>query len=361
MLLVDKTDIKDNYNDANIVVTALEEDLPNISPLLRGFDDAGLFYTTLVKSNHFENDYWYWRTGEEILKKATHLILILSPRFFKESNKERCEAFWYEVGLVEARGQHVMPFVIDIQKELWDSHLHKTPIRQKQATDDCEKLISTIEQSLSLRKKFFTDKSISRYGNARVFYSKLSVILNIEESLVEEMYRRLCALNDDEIKTQNDVLMLLHKEINFGIKLYKFGKECLTEHPYYTSYREEGLVLNYDCLSMKSQNRFILLSQEANNGYFPIRIDLLIPNHEILGVSFKPFMEVQKNSVIMKNDLLDLIRRENEESSDIMDPVFENTPKTNRVYFNLFFGDELLLVNCSDSNLGKRCNYIYAK
>ena len=363
MLLVEKQRITEQQIDANVIITAMEEDKLSVTELMTEFNVVGLNYIFLTKRDGVQNDFWYWRTCEENLKKAGCLVVVMSRAFFADENRDRRDAFWYEVGVMEARGQSVIPYMLDIDRSEWDSFLTKTPIRQKQATGDIAELIGQIEETRVFKKSFFRDRDIAYWGNSRVFYSELSVIFNIRKEVVDGILERLKMLDDDEIETRVDALELLHKELNFGIRLHRFGKSCFTDHPLYSAYVAEAEVLNMDCTPVNSYNRFTLLSQNLNNGSYAVKVDFILPNHEIFGVAFKPYVEVGKNSAIRKGDLLRLLEQEStKEIFDTkLDAVVVPTDKTQRVYFNLYFDDDQMLVDCGDEKIGKLCNFVYAK
>lgn len=363
MLLVEKKRITEQQFDANVLIAAFEEDKLAVTEMMTEFNIVGLNYTFLGKGKNVKNDYWYWRACEDSLKKASCLVLVMSKAVFEEANSPRKESFWYEAGFMEARGQKVIPFVLDIPRNEWDNYLGKTPIRQMQATNSIPDLIEQIEQTRAFKKSFFSDRMVALYGNARVYYSEMTVLLNIRKEVLDSILKRLLLLEDDEIQTRSDVLKLLQKEINFGVKLHRFGKECFISHPYYQAYAAESEVLNKDCTALNQDNRFSLLSQNVNSNSFTVKIDFIIPNHEVLGVAIKPYMEINKNSAIRKADILNLLK--NESTQEIfegkLDAVVQSGDRTERVYFNLYFDDDNMLIDCDDETIGKTCNYIYAK
>ncbi len=363
MLLVEKSRMSEQLFDSNVIITSLEEDKIAVTELMLEFNIVGLNYVFLAKSKNIINDYWYWRACEDSLKRASCLVLVMSKRFFLEENKIRRESFWYEVGVMEARGQNVIPYIIDIEKNEWDNYLNKTPIRQKQATNNINDLIKIIETTRAFKKSFYAERDIALYANSRIFYSKISVLFNIKKEVLEFIYDRLKRLDDDDIQTKNDILNLLHREVNFGIKLHRFGRYCFIQHPYYSTYLAEAQVLNLDCNPTNIVNHFTILSQNVNNGVCAVKVDFILPNHEILGVAFKPYMEINKNSVIKKGDLVKLLQLENNEQlcEEKMDIIMAKTDKTERVYFNLYFDDDNQIVECNDEEIGKTCNFFYAK
>lgn len=297
------------------------------------------------------------------MKKASCLIIILSKKIFIVENTARRESFWYEAGIMEARGKKVIPYMLDIPRNEWNNYLSNTPIRQTQATNDISELIVQIEQTHTFKKNFFRDRTIALYGNSRVYYSEMSVLINIRKEVLDSVLKRIQLLDDDGIQTRIDVMKLFQKEIHFGINLYRFGKDCFIKHPYYSAYVDESQILRQDCNSINYDNRFNLLSQNINNASFAIKVDFIIPIHEVLGSAIKPYMEISKNSVIRRNDLINILRYEsNEEIFDQkLDVVSESRGKTNRVYFNLYFDDDNMLMECNDEIIGAKCNYIYAK
>ncbi len=363
MLLVEKRQIIQQQIDASVVIVALEEDKGAVTDFMTELNVVGLNYVLLTKNQNVQSDYWYWRACEDSLKKAGCLILIMTKRFFAPENEERRKAFWYEVGMMEARGQTVIPYMLDIDKTEWDSYLTTTPIRQKQAAGNFVDLIKQIEQTRVFKKNFFSDREIAYYGNSRVFYSEISVLFNIRKEAVDGILNRLKLLEDEEMDTRQDVLNILHREINFGIKLHRFGKSDFTEHPYYSVYKEEAEILNLDCTPANIYNRLTLLSQNLNNGSYAVKVDFIFPNHEVFGVAFKPYMEINKNSPIRKGDLLKILELETSKETfdNKLDAVCVATEKTQRVYFNLYFDDDLMLFNCDDQEIGKTCNFVYAK
>lgn len=363
MLLVEKKRIYEQLVDSNVIITAFEEDKLSVTELMTEFNIVGLNYVFLSKGKSIDKDYWYWKACEENIRRASCIVMVLSKTFFLDENLERRESFWYEVGLMEAMGKTIMPYFIGIERNEWDRYLSSTPIRQMQATNNIGELVAQIEQTRAFKKSFFRNREVAYYGNARVFYSRLSVLFNIKKDVIDSIFNRLMLLNDDEIRTKGDILNLLHREVNFGMKLFRFGRTCFIEHPAYTAYRNEAVVLDIDCNAINADNRFSLLSQNINNSSFLVKVDYILPNHEVLGVSVKPYLEISKNSVIRKGDLLNFLKHENGEEifNNKLDVTCESTPKTERIYFNLYFEDDNMLVSCNDEKLGKTCNFLYAK
>lgn len=363
MLLVEKKRIVQQQIDASVVIVALEEDKFSVTDFMTELNVVGVNYVLLTKRKNVESDYWYWRACEEALRKASCLIVVMSTAFFAPENEERRKAFWYEAGIIEARGQTVIPYMLDIDKAQWDSYLTTTPIRQKQATGNFVDLIKQIEETRVFKKNFFSHREIAYFGNSRVFYSEISVLFNIRKEAVDGILNRLKLLGDEDMDTTQDVLNILHREINFGIKLHRFGKSDFTEHPYYSVYKDEADVLNLDCAPNNFYNRFTLLSQNLNNGSYAVKVDFVFPNHEIFGVAFKPYMEINRNSPIRKGDLLKILELETNKEvfDDKLNAVCVPGAKTQRVYFNLYFDDDKMLIDCNDELIGKTCNFVYAK
>lgn len=369
MLLLGKERLAEQRFDSNIIITAFEEDYSHeILDLMTEFNVLGLNYMFLGKGINIENDFWYWKSSEENLQKANCLVIVLSPTVFLPENAKRRESFWYEVGVIEARGKKVIPYFIKMDKKELGKCLEETPIRQMQATNNIEQVVEQIEQVRTFKKNYFTERNVALYGNSRVFYTKMSVLFVIKNEVLDRIYNRALNLEEDDIQTKNDVIQLLQKEINFGIKLYRFGKECFITHPYYSSYIDESKILNMDCYSVNEDNRFMILSQNPSVGV-TIKVDFIIPNHEIFGVSIKPYMEVSRNSIINKNDLkyfleCDLNNSEFLEKVAISDTFLNNQESEtskNRIYFNLYFGEDVFLIKFLDGDEEKTCNYIYAK
>ncbi|MBO5713505.1 MAG: hypothetical protein J6R88_04840 [Clostridia bacterium] len=363
MLLVEKRRIIEQQIDASVVIVALEEDKLSVTDFMTELNVVGLNYVLLTKNKSIENDYWYWRASEEALKKAGCIIVVMTKAFFAPENEERRKAVWYEVGVMEARGLSVIPYMLGIDKSEWDGYLTTTPIRQKQATGNFGDLIKQIEASRLFKKNFFTDRNVAFYGNSRVFYSEISVLFNIKKEAVDNILARLRLLEDEDMDTSQEILNILHKEIHFGIKLHRFGKTAFTEHPYYSVYEKEAEILNIDCAPQNTYNRFTLLSQNLNNGSYAVKVDFIFPNHEVFGVAFKPYMEIQKNSPIRKGDIFKILELETtkEVFENKLDAVCVPTDKTQRIYFNLYFDDDQMLFECNDEEIGKTCNFIYAK
>lgn len=363
MLLVEKERLKEQLFDSNVVITSLEEDKEAVTEMMTEFNIVGLNYVFLAKGKEIVKDFWYWRACEESLKRASCLIIVMSRAFFAEENAERREAFWYEAGLMEARGQSVIPYFCDIPRGEWDGFISKTPIRQKQATDSVDELINQIELTRAFKKSFFKDRKVALYGNSRTYYTKLTVLFNIKKEVLDGILARLKLLEDDEVQTRSDILNILHREINFGARIYRFGKECFIKHPYYSAYLPEAEILDIDCNATNADNRFNMLSQNINSASCAVKVDFILPNHEVLGVSVKPYMEISKNSVIRKADLINLLKSEcgDEIFNEKLDVKEASTPRTDRVYFNFYFDDDTLIIDCDNPDFGKSCNYIYAK
>ena len=186
MLLVEKKRLTEQLFDANVLIAAFEEDRIAVTEMMTEFNIVGLNYTFLGKGKNVRNDYWYWRASEDSLKKASCLVMIMSKTVFEEENSPRKESFWYEAGYMEARGQKVIPFVLDIPRNEWDEYLGKTPIRQMQATNSISDLIAQIEQTRPFKKSFFNRIHISIINKCTsytisifIFYSKESISFNV--------------------------------------------------------------------------------------------------------------------------------------------------------------------------------------
>ena len=362
MLLVNKETIEEQVFDSNVIITALEEDRALVTDIMKECNIIGLNYLFLGKSTTVLDDFWYWKASEETLRKANCMILAMTPNFFKKENEIRRHTFWYEVGVMNGHGLLVIPYMINIPHDRWDKYLSKTPIRQTHATGNPEDLMQKIDATRVFRKKFYTDRDVALYGNSRIFYTKLTVLFRITDRTLERIFSRVEQLDDDEISSTEDVISYLQKEINFGTLLYRFGQDLNISHPYYQAYQEEALPLHVDCTPTSAFNRFVVLSHSTDDGVYTVKVDFIIPNHEIFGASFKPYMEIGRNSVLRESDLRDILTDDSGETlcRGKLDICPVTTDKTLRLYFNSYFDKDQIIVPC-DSVIGQTCNFVYPK
>lgn len=365
MLLVDKKRIASKRLDSGIVVTACEEDAELVADLTRRFAVLGINYVFLSKPKDSMHDYWYWRACEECLRAATIMVIVMTERFFSEEDGERRETCWYEVGAMDAKGYGVIPYFVGIPQSKWDDYLSRTPIRQTQATGDLDELIAEIERRRAFRRTFFTSGETAAFANPRIFYTEQTVLFSVPGSVPDAIVERMKLMDDEEIVERSDAVALLQRELNFGVRLHRFGRREFVDHPYYRPYKAEAVVQNTDVAAGGNTNRFSLISINVNKSAFVIKVTFVMPNHEVLGVSYKPYIEIDKSSPVLLSDAMDLLTlsaggEDNIRHSDIV--TADNGDKQ-RIYFNLYFDGEGMIVDTAgeDEEIGKTCNFVYPK
>lgn len=366
MYLASKQEIKDDREKVNVFISVDKNGYDKVNDLIQDISDMGLSYSIII---HDENNISNELYGEYVLqniKKANNVIIAINASSM--SNQAYLNASMLEAGYSLGLGKKVYIMDDGSVKDV-QNIFNGLPINHSQLSD-YKNILKDIENKQTLPKVLFNDPSIDKYVKNRIFYISLLVMLDIRYGEIEFIRDRL---EQDDFEK---VYEILESSIKVGTTVLHFGGYRSTDAPEIWPFKEEtrDLLLDYPVRSSLSKikifksfnNESLDKGNSGNNSnentdiIGTIKMELLIPNHDLLGVSFKPFIEIVENN-ITSNDIKALLRSDGIDEESIFVKKHENKI---RVYYSIRSNDNRLVSDLDEnlvSEYGKTCNYVFPK
>ena len=358
MHIAHKEEIHDATRDVLYYISVSEKSKLKIRPYLNELYARGLEYFLAVKSkNDLENPVMM-RLCEENIKKASVAIFVLDDEMM--AVPEFLNLTLFECGVISSCQKEVYLVNNSTDKEKFIAAFNELPIREMQLTS-FEAVIEDIDSRRTLPQNLFAEKAVNEYANERIFYIRMLISLDIHYGSLEKIYNRL-----EGGETMEYILERIQRDVSAGLTFFHFEKAERRGHACMWPYRDEMQTL---CLDFPVRNSFPKLklckmSFEDENEETDIvatyQLELVLPNNELLGSSFKPFLMVG-NSIILASDLEDMLVRE-DVARDAIKVVKQDRVK--RVYFPLSVNGHNLDCEIDEKlleNYGKTCNYVFPK
>lgn len=366
MYLASKQEIKDDREKVNVFISIDKKGYDKIKELIQDISDIGLSYSIIIHDeNNISNDLY----GEYVfqnIKKASNVIIAINSDAM--SKQEYLNASMLEAGYAIGLGKKVYIMDDGTVKDV-QNIFNGLPINHSQLSD-YKNILKDIENKQTLPKVLFNNPSIDKYVKNRIFYISLLVMMDIRFGEIDFIRKRLGEDNFEK------VYETLETSIKVGTTVLHFGGCRSYDSPEIWPFKEEtnDLLLDYPVRSALSKIKIFksFNNENTNNSSIDsslnedtdiigtIKMELLIPNHDLLGVSFKPFIEIIDNN-ITANDIKALLKSDGvDEESIFVKKHGDNI----RVYYSISANDNRL-VSELDENLvneyGKTCNYVFPK
>lgn len=321
-----------------LYITCFEEDLPLAQPVFDALDERGTTYISAIRSHRLCTRSQYVKSAIDSIGSCRVAVVMLSKATFSEKNRDLQQLLWYEVGCMAGNKVKIALFFLDIPKEERNRFLTTTPVRQKQGTDSIPELIELLDSLQVEEKLFYDDPVVNRYASQRISYVKLTSVFYIYKSDLDAIYDYVSQV-DEEVDSKDELLDGLLSELRCGCTVMSFNTRSRLGpevEPYYPEV--DSIVRDYPI--KQNYIRPILLNNNSSPDiYATIRAEFILPIHSLLGVTFKPFLAINRVSRFRQEHIRRIIRS-NAASAEEADIFGCKTDKEQRVYF-LFEVDTL--------------------
>lgn len=318
-----------------LYVTWFEEDRALAQPVLKLLSERGTAYVSNERSAEgCRHDDYVHNTLDKISGCSVGLVM-LSKAMFREDNLELQQLLWYEIGLMLSRDIRLCVFFLDIPPQERNDYLHTTPIRQIQGTDSPEDLMEMLRANEVQEMVFYEDPELNYYASKRIRYTRITTMFNIYREDFRRIFKEVQRA-DDDVEDENELLTELLAELRIGCTVFRFNdiKKLKGElAPYFPEI--DTIVRDYPISQNYAKPK--LMNQDSSPDILAtIQAEIVLPVHNLLGVTFKPFLAVPRGSHF-KTSHLELILRSNTKGAaddpDRVDAAVIKENREHRVYF----------------------------
>lgn len=359
MFLASKREIRNPGKRLLLYISLNESKLEECREFLDELDKYGFNYYLYVKSKeNLDNDFLVEKSIYNCLKADVGIIVLDDETL---NDPQMYNYTMHEAGVLI--GKKLMLYNGGLSLESLNL-FSKSPIRDVQLASK-ENIIEAVKNFITLPLNIFKDESIDCYTRNRIFYVKFVVMLDLRYNSLLKIYERLSKVRDDI--TLNDVYTMLEESVMTGIRVLHFGQKISFENIGYWPYHQEmkRLDLDFPLRSMFSKIK-TFKKIECGEKVDPtdlvgsIKMEFVVPNNEILGVSFLPFFEIQDND-ITPSDLVTILVDDGLKKEQIVKKIVDDKV---RVYFPLNIEDGRLFYDAKDDvkeEYSETVNYFYPK
>ncbi|HEY8363930.1 MAG TPA: hypothetical protein VIK84_00030 [Haloplasmataceae bacterium] len=363
MYLVLKEEIKDDLNRIFVYISATISDKDTVEQLCDYLANNDFEYYVSYKNEDYVTDDMFANLCREKIKDCSCAIMFLNNDIIQ--NSSLYNFFIFEAGLLQGYNKGFYPFLNVTSLSEIDKYLNKSPIRNVQMTNDIKQIFSELNNYNILDKNIYKNDLVDKHSRKRIRYVKLVVMLEIKYFILKSIYQRIAEIAD--LDNEFEVLNFFEKDLVIGARVIRFGREDMLKAERYWPYEDEMVLLEEDYPKNNLVNRLKIVKQMENRGEINdnevsaiAKIEFIVPNHDVLGVSFKPYIDL-KQSVITPNDIISILN-----SNDVKDQDIVKTKMSNhfRFYFNLDLSDEQMVTVLGEDEqkkYGHSCNYLFPK
>ena len=338
-----------------LYVTWFKEDREMAEPILHALSERGAATAVMERSEEACRHDDYIRIVTEQISTCNVGLVMLSKAAFAAENRELQQIMWYEVGFMMSLGIKLVLFFLDIEPWERNNYLNTTPVRQVQGTDSLEQLMQIIEANEVQEKVFYEDPELNRYASRRINYYKLTTLFNIYKKDMDEIYKDISKYDDDddddedeedngglspealEQKRKMDMLTEMLSELNCGCTVLSFNDRRGLNGELEPYYPEIHTIIR-DSPIHQDYSKPKLMNQEASPEiYATVQAEFVIPVHSLLGVTFKPFLAINKISRFKAEHIKRILQSNAGGEGEDMDIVLmkKDDTKEQRFYFLL--------------------------
>lgn len=364
MFISSKREIRDASDDALYYIGVARASADKAAAFLDALRMRGIKYFLSLKMRENLENPVYLDLCDENIKRASAAVIVLDDAML--SDPDFLAITMYECGLVMAgnsAGRKKL-FLIDggISPKLMSEVFNHLPVRSVQLST-FDAVVAVIDEYRVLPKNFF-DLDTNRFSNPRIFYVQMDVMMQIRYGSL----KRVCDRYQDEDEvTVDEILDDLEKYVSTGLTFFHFEKEEHRDHPSLWPYRKEMAIV---CRDFPVRNVFnkvklcsfsaITVETDPSDIVATLKMEFIFPNNEVLGTTFKPFMQVEGNKLVAED--LAMMLTDDGVRAETVKKVRENG-KT-RVYYPLNVDDRRLECEVSEElaqKYGRKANYVFPK
>lgn len=361
MKLTQRNELKDYMSEFFIYVSIpaalLRGENTKYKDMLREFDNKGLSYYKFEKSPESVKDPIKIAEADDMLAKAVMSVIVLSDETLQ--NDDENVFTMYEAGVSIKKKLY---FVNELSDSVLDKEFAHTPVRDVQLSD-VNAVKECVFERINLPKDLYDDANVNYYAQKRILYVRFNALLDVKLGVLRKIMSRFNEdADEDETCNETDALSMLEQNLSAGTTLFNFGKDLhlkmvedelwlykgeiyskKLDFSYYGEYAKSkgGDCMKCECpkvkvVNSKSQDE---LSEALDEDVVAATLEMKFacPNHEVLGVSFLPFLQIN-SGFVQASDVLQILADDgicvNGEGSDvcIVDKRDGNKP---RIYFLL--------------------------
>lgn len=360
MYITLKEEIKDASKDLFYFISVAKASSEKILFFLSELDSRGIRYFLSLKCEENLNNPVYLKLCEENIKRASVAIMILDDVMI--CTPEFLNLTMYECGIVTASAKKIYLVDNGISAKAMNEIFVQLPINSMQLSNFTD-VVATIDKYRTLPKNLFEKREINEYANGRIFYIRMIVMMDIRFGSLKKIYDRFSGYGD---VTMKDILDELEQDISTGLTFMHFEKEERRNHVCLWAYRDETVTVCRDFPVRNAFNKIKVFNSSFQNKskdtdvVATLKMEFILPNNEMLGTTFKPFLQIDDNT-IMSNDLINML---------LDDGVSMDTIKVVkvggvvRVYYPLNLGNHNMECDINDElslKYGKTANYVFPK
>lgn len=359
MYIAHREEIKDELGDITVYISVTESKASLVESFINDIKLEGFKVHVFVKnSSNFENLHLV-NHANEMLLKADVGIIVLDDLCLTDQKMN--EFTMYEAGILISKKLYL--FNADLSKEAIDL-FSKSPIRDVQLSNQ-KSIISALGKYITLPRNLFNDKEVDLYAKDRIFYIKFLVMMDIRYASVKKIFKRLSRINDD-ITEEGQALSMLEDSMTTGVTVIFFGRKDHLTNDSIWPYKAEMKILERDFPVRSVLNKVKVFKKsfeeenEDQDVVATMKLEFVVPNHEILGVSFQAFFQLEETE-ILPNDIINILVADGIPRDNIT--VHEHGEMT-RVYYPLYVDNNRRVIEAIDEmkeKYGPMSNYFYPK
>lgn len=363
--VINKEVIKeDTYRQGGILVCYLDNEQERVNEcILNSLENAGYRVHTLEINLENCCDLHFLFDAHEKIKNAACGIFVFSHNLDEDIYLICRQTFYYVMGMMGGKKKNIYPFSLSNEPGEINNLLKGTPISDLHGINEVEKLLVKLKIP---REIYFKDPELNKLVMKRIKRVKITATLSIKRDTMkwiwEHGWKKEKKKFNDELKTMIDEL---YEGLRVGASIIKFGKySTIRQNPFIPYFAESELLYidspaQYDKgILPKPIEDFEFYSRYGKsnaNIATTIRLEFIIPVHDILGTAFKPFVMIKSKKYKWKKEHLNIILT-NHDSNNHCIKVNEGIDE--KVYFLLPMtttnhGQEI------DAMYGTDCNTLF--
>lgn len=320
-------------------------------------------------NDDFLNELHYYYSIIKLLKDVECGVFYLTDDIVDEKCDIYLNSLFYIFGILIANNKRILSLLSQTysSRVLEELYIKTSPISTTLHTNSVDELIHRIDNMGLNREVYNGDvikQNVNLYLKKNVTYSKLTVILNLKEEVLEKLFLE----GDWEDNPQGKYESMIDDLIEFtkcGANIIRFGKNSHVGNTAFYPYKEDCSIIEFDTPGQHDMSSVIkLINQKFNKSKYDeksyiLKFEFMLPVHSVLGTSFKAYLELDEDSDWTTEDIKMLLNNDTYFDDDYRNIVIDSD-SDNRVYF-------LIPVNFEDAPLtlkhkyGSTINFIYPK
>ena len=372
-----ETIVNESYLSGNIVVCFMKEDAEAVKKeIIVPLERRGYRCILLEQTAEACQEFHYLNSVKEKIIKAQCGIIVLSEALMNENNNSCLQSIFYEYGIMESKDISVFPYILNLTPEHCEELFQGKPFSYIQGAQQIERIFAGVDALKLSKEDYFDDYELNQLVLERIKYVRITSTINIKrETLLQIWSDNENGWEEQEADFNHEnMLYMINKlceELRVGALVVRFGKDATLSQDCFSPYIEESKRILYD--SPAKYEKIITpkwIEQSAkfdvsgpNDIVTTMKLEFLVPVHDILGTSYIPYISAKKTSRWKPVHLLKVIKdsypsAEDSKAVDLAEAKTMKAEKENILYFLLPAPTTNMEVDLSDT-YGRKCNFIY--